>query len=163
MIDLRHATEADLPIIVAIYNASIGGRRATGDLNPVSLESRLRWFNDHHPQSHPIWIAETDGKIAGWLSFQAFYGRAAYRKTAELSIYICPQYQRQGIGQFLLQNAITRSSQLQLTTLLGFIFAHNLPSLALFQKQGFEQWGYLPKVAELDELEKDLVIMGRRV
>jgi len=163
MMDLRNATETDLPIIVDIYNASIGGRLATGDLHPVSLESRLRWFNDHHPQSHPIWIAETNGKIAGWLSFQAFYGRAAYRKTAELSIYICPEHQRQGIGQFLLQNAIARSPQLQLTHLLGFIFAHNLPSLALFQKHGFEKWGYLPRIAELDEIEKDLVIMGRHI
>lgn len=163
MIDLRNATEGDLPIIVDIYNASIGGRLATGDLNPVSLESRLHWFDSHHPQSHPIWVAETEGKIAGWLSFQAFYGRAAYRKTAELSIYICPQHQRRGIGQFLLQSAIARSPELHLTSLLGFIFAHNLPSLNLFRKYGFEQWGYLPQIAELDEQEKDLVIMGRRI
>jgi L-amino acid N-acyltransferase YncA len=47
--------------------------------------------------------------------------------------------------------------------LLGFIFAHNEPSLRLFAKFGFERWGYLPKVAELDEVERDLVIMGKRV
>jgi phosphinothricin acetyltransferase len=46
--------------------------------------------------------------------------------------------------------------------LLGFIFGHNLTSLALFNKFGFARWGVLPKVALLDGVERDLVIVGRR-
>jgi L-amino acid N-acyltransferase YncA len=163
MLNLRNATEFDLPTIVEIYNASIGGRLATGDLDPISPESRLQWFHDHLPQTYPIWIVEKESQIAGWLSFQRFYGRAAYAKTAELSIYVLPDYQRQGVGQFLLQSAIAHAPELNLKTLLGFIFAHNHPSLKLFEKYEFERWGYLPKVAEIDCQEKDLVIMGRRV
>jgi phosphinothricin acetyltransferase len=162
-LDLRDATVADLPRIAEIYNESIGGRLATGDLVPVSVESRVDWFENHDPHTHPIWVAQINGEIAGWLSFQPFYGRAAYRKTVEISIYICPQHQRQGVGHFFLQNAIAFSPELQLSTLLGFIFAHNQPSLGLFQKNGFERWGYLPKIAELDDVERDLVILGRRV
>jgi hypothetical protein len=64
---------------------------------------------------------------------------------------------------FSLQNAIAYSPKLQLSTLLGFIFAHNQPSLGLFQKNGFERWGHLPKIAELDDVKRDLVILGRRV
>jgi L-amino acid N-acyltransferase YncA len=47
--------------------------------------------------------------------------------------------------------------------LLGFIFAHNQPSLQLFEKFGFQQWGYLPQVAHLDGVERDLVIVGRKI
>lgn len=163
MLDLRDATEADLSAIVDIYNASIGGRLATGDLNPVSIESRQKWFRDRDRANYPVWVVEKQGNIAGWMSFQAFYGRPAYRKTAEISLYVAPAYQRQGVGQFCLQAAIARAPQLDLKTLLGFIFAHNRPSLALFEKHGFQRWGYLPQVAELDAVEKDLVIMGRRL
>jgi L-amino acid N-acyltransferase YncA len=161
---IRAATEADLPAIVEIYNASIPSRMATADTEPVSVESRKRWFEEHSPTSRPIWVMESETIIVGWLSFQSFYGRPAYRKTAELSLYVSPPYQRQGIGDELLKEAIQRSRKLLgLETLIGFIFAHNYPSLKLFAKYQFQQWGYLPQVAELDGIERDVVILGRMV
>ena len=45
----------------------------------------------------------------------------------------------------------------------GFIFGHNIPSLRLFEKFGFARWAHLPGVALLDDVERDLVIVGRRV
>ncbi|NJK50436.1 N-acetyltransferase [Candidatus Gracilibacteria bacterium] len=159
---IRDATETDLPAIIEIYNASIPSRQATADLEPIAVESRKRWFEEHSPNNRPIWVMEVEQTIAGWLSFQSFYGRPAYHKTAELSIYVSPIYHRQGIGEQLLQQAIARSPHLGLNTLLGFIFAHNQPSLQLFAKYQFQQWGYLPKIAELDEIERDLIILGRR-
>ncbi len=47
--------------------------------------------------------------------------------------------------------------------MLGFIFGHNEPSLRLFQRFEFETWGTLPRVAVLDGVERDLVILGRRL
>ncbi|TVQ47712.1 MAG: N-acetyltransferase family protein [Gloeocapsa sp. DLM2.Bin57] len=160
---IREATELDLPVIVEIYNASIPDRLATADLVPVTLESRLHWFQVHKSGDRPIWVLEIDGKIAGWLSFQSFYGRPAYRHTAEISIYVSPDWRRQGVGQELLTKAIMESPKLNITTLLAFVFAHNQPSLTLFKKQGFQQWGYLPGVAKLDAQIRDLVILGRKV
>jgi L-amino acid N-acyltransferase YncA len=160
---IRDANKADLPAIVEIYNASIPTRIATADLEPISLESRQQWFDEHSPNSKPIWVMEIEAKIAGWLSFQSFYGRRAYHKTAELSIYISPLYQRQGIGKQLLQTAIDRSPSLGLNTLIGLVFAHNQPSLQLLTKYQFQQWGYLPKVADMDGIDRDLIIMGRRI
>jgi phosphinothricin acetyltransferase len=160
---MRDATEADLPAIVATYNASIPGRMATADMEPVSVESRRPWFREHNANSRPLWIMESAGQVVAWLSFQSFYGRPAYRATAELSVYVSPAYQRQGVGRQLVQEAIRRSPSLGLRTLLGFIFAHNAPSLSLFEGLGFQRWAYLPRVAELDGIERDLVIVGLRV
>jgi len=159
---IRDAVESDLPAIVQIYNAAIPGRMSTADLQPVSVESRLSWYRAHSPNSLPIWVMESEQNIVGWLSFQLFYGRAAYQHTAEVSIYVAPDRQCCGIGQKLLQSAIMRSPQLQLKTLMGIIFAHNQPSLRLFEKFGFQQWGYLPQVAELDSVERDVIILGLR-
>ncbi|MFB2833178.1 N-acetyltransferase family protein [Floridanema evergladense] len=161
---LRDAIESDLPIIVEIYNAAIPGRIAAGDVQPVTVESRLIWFREHKPNSRPVWVAEIDEVIVGWLSFQPFcYNRPAYRYTAELSIYISANYRGCGVGGFLLKAAIDKSPALGIKTLLGYIFAHNQPSLRLFQKMGFQQWGYLPGVGELDGIERDLVIVGLRL
>lgn len=160
---IRDATEADLPAIIAIYNATIAGRIATADTEPVSVESRHDWFHEHNPNARPLWVALENDDIAGWLGFQSFYGRRAYHATAELSVYVASDRQRKGIGSTLLTKAIELAPQLGLKTLLGFIFAHNDASLRLFEKLGFQHWGVLPRVAELDGVERDLIIVGRRL
>ncbi len=159
---LRDAGPEDLPRIVEIYNASIPGRCATADTESVSLESKRAWFAEHSPESVPLWVLERGGEITGWLSFSRFYGRPAYAGTAELSVYVAPEFQRKAVATRLLGAALARAPELGFTTLLGFIFGHNDPSLRLFAKFGFEEWGQLPRIARLDDIERDLIIVGRR-
>lgn len=159
----RDARREDLAPIVEIYNATIPSRMVTADTEPVSVESRVPWFEEHAPGVRPLWVVEVDGRIAGWLSFSSFYGRPAYRRTAELSVYVRDAFRRRGVGAYLLAQALAGSPALGLDTLLGFIFGHNQPSLALFARLGFARWGELPRVAVLDGVERDLVIVGRRV
>lgn len=159
----RIAARADLPRIVEIYNGTVPTRMVTADLDPVTVQSREAWFAAHLPARRPLWVSEVDGRVAGWLSFSSFYGRPAYDGTAEISVYIDSPCRRCGLGGFLLGEALRAAPALQLHTLLGFIFGHNQPSLALFQAHGFESWGRLPRVAVLDGIERDLVIVGRRV
>lgn len=159
---IRNALESDLPAILTIYNAAIPGRLATADTEPIAVSSRQAWFAEHDA-TRPLRVAAIDSAVAGWLSFQSFYGRPAYRATAEVSVYVSPDHQRHGIGRALLANAVDAAPRLGLKTLLGFIFGHNEPSLRLFGEFGFQRWALLPRVAELDGTERDLVIVGLRV
>jgi L-amino acid N-acyltransferase YncA len=159
----RIARLDDLEAIVAIYNATIPSRQVTADLEPISVESRVAWFEAHSPATRPLWVTQIDGTTAAWLSFSSFYGRPAYDRTAEISIYVAEKFRRHGLGRYLLNTALTASPRLKIDTLLGFIFGHNTPSLALFERDGFARWGVLPRVAVLDDMERDLVIVGRRV
>lgn len=167
---LRNAVEADLPAIVAIYNAVIPGRMVTADLEPVTVESRRPWLLAHQAPTRPIWVlideagsAGPGGTVAAWLSVDTFYPRAAYDGTAMIAIYVEERYRRRGLGRALLETALQRAPQLGLHTLLGYIFGHNAPSLRLFESFGFARWGHLPRVAILDGVERDLIITGRRL
>lgn len=160
---IRDAVEADLPAIVAIYNAAIRGRISTAQLDPVSVEERMPWFHEHSPGSHPLWMAEVDGQAAGWLSFHPFITRCAYRGTAEISVYVSEKFWRAGLGQALLEEAVAQSPRLGISALVGCIFGHNEPSLRLFERLGFERWGLLPRIARVDGVERNLVIVGRHV
>jgi phosphinothricin acetyltransferase len=159
----RIARREDLAEIVAIYNSTVASRMVTADTEPVAVESRNHWFEAHLPSSRPLWVVDREGRVAAWLSFSSFYGRPAYRRTAELSVYVHEDFRQQGLGRYLLTQALLEAPALGVDTLLGFIFGHNLPSLALFGAFGFLRWGNLPKVAVLDGVERDLVIVGRRV
>jgi L-amino acid N-acyltransferase YncA len=160
---LRVATPADLPAIVAIYNATIPSRMVTADLDPVTVADRRPWFDAHDQDRHPLWVLEEKQEITAWMSFQAFYGRPAYRATVEVSVYVAETHRGRGLGRTLLKHALSEARSRRIDTLLGFIFGHNEPSLRLFESLGFARWGRLPGVATLDGVQRDLVIVGRRV
>jgi L-amino acid N-acyltransferase YncA len=162
-VKIRDAVEEDLPAIVEIYNSTVPSRMVTADPEPVSIESRRAWFREHDPKSRPIWVAEVNGEIVGWFSFENFRKKPAYYATAEVSVYVSEKHRRRGIGRRLLEEAIRRSPQLGLKTLTGGIFGHNEPSIKLFEHFGFERWAHYPKVAELDGVERDLVVLGLRL
>lgn len=164
VLSIRHAQPADLPRIVAIYNAAIPERMATADTEGVSVASREAWFAEFHPARRPLWVcASPDDAVAGWLSLRSFYGRPAYHATVEVGVYVDPALRRRGVAQALLSHALAHAPALGIRTLLGFVFAHNAPSLALFEGAGFGMWGRLPRVAELDGVERDVLIVGLRL
>src|SRR5882724_10304669 len=103
---LRDATEADLPAIVEIYNATILGRMVTADLDPVTVESRRAWFAAHQNPSRPLWVlADGANEICAWLRFDAFRVRADDGGTAVIAIYVSPRQRRRGHGRAMLEGA----------------------------------------------------------
>lgn len=160
---IRHATHADLPAVVAIYNASIPGRMATADTEPVTVAQREEWFGAFDPAARPLWVWETQGEVAGWLGLRSFYGRPAYHRTVESAVYVAPARRGRGIARALLAHALAAAPRLGIANVLAFVFAHNAPSIALFREQGFERWGLLPRVCEMDGRELDVEILGRRL
>jgi phosphinothricin acetyltransferase len=161
---LRDATAADLPAIVDIYNSTIAGRMVTADLEPVTVASRRPWFDAHQSPTRPLWVlCDERGTVAAWLSFDTFYPRAAYDGTAMIALYVAPTHRRLGLGRSLLLSAVERAPSLGLHTLLGYIFGHNEPSLRLFEAHEFVRWAHLPRVAVLDGVARDLIIVGRRL
>ena len=160
---IRHATKSDLPAVVAIYNASIPGRMSTADLEPVTVAEREEWFRAFDPQSRPLWIFESEGKPVGWLGLRSFYGRPAYHRTVESAVFVAPEHQREGVARKLLSHALEECPRLGISNVLAFVLAHNMPSVTLFEAHGFGRWGLLPRVCEMDGLERDVLILGRHL
>ena len=132
---IRHACPGDLPRIFEIYNASIPGRLATADTEPVTLASREGWFRDVDPARRPLWVhCDGDQPPMAWLSLRSFYGRPAYAATVEVGVYTAPEGLRQGRAKALLAHAVAAMNGLKVRTMLAYVFAHNAPSLALFER-----------------------------
>lgn len=160
----RNATFDDLPKIVAIYNSTIASRMVTADTEEVSVEDKLNWFHEHSTNFRPLWMIENlDNEVIGWVSFQSFYGRPAYNGTAEISIYLDQNFRGNGYGKQILEYSLQQASTFGIKDVLAFIFAHNEPSVNLFQNFGFEVWGNFPNIAVLDDIERSLLILGKRI
>lgn len=161
--EFKYAQPDDLPRIVRTYNSTIASRMVTADLEEVSVESKKAWFDSHSQNKRPLWIILSDGQYAGWMSFSSFYGRPAYDGAVEVSIYLDQEFWGKGLGKACLQKAIDLSPEYGIHSLLGFIFGHNTPSLNLFYAFGFEKWGHLPAVANMEGTWRDLLILGKKV
>ena len=161
---IRNAVGEDLPAIVGIYNSTIPSRIVSADTEPISVEQRLPWFREHEPSRRPIWVMEDGGEVAGWLSLSDFYdARPAYHATAEVGVYVREDYRGRGIGRRLVEEAISRAPELGLKTLTAGAFGHNEASVRLFEAMGFREWAHFPGVAELDGVERNLVVLGLRL
>ena len=162
--NIRPARLDDLSAIVHIYNQSIPSRQSTGDTELVKVEDRKKWFEEHLPNKHPIFVAEVHGQIAGWCSLSAYRpGRMALRFTAEISYYIASEHQRKGVGKALVKHALAACLSLQIKNVIAIILERNLPSQMLLEKMGFEKWGHLPNVVDFDGDETGHLYYGRRV
>lgn len=162
-VTVRDAVERDLPAIIEIYNAAVLTRIATAQTEPATLESRRDWLGEHTPDRHPFWVAENGDQVVGWLNFKSFLPRCAYTGTVEVSVYVDEKFHRCGVAKKLLEEAITRAPVLGIGAMVGLIFSHNEPSLRLFERLGFQRWGELPRVAQIDDVARSLTIMGRHV
>ncbi|MCX8640086.1 N-acetyltransferase [Gilliamella sp. B3172] len=161
MITYCDATLDDLAFIVDVYNSTIASRSVTADINPVTVESRLDWFNQHNPQHRPLWLIKYHNQPCGWVSLSSFYGRPAYDKTVEISLYLHQDFRGKKIGQIMVAKIEAFAQQAGINTILSFVFGHNTASVNLFKKMHYQQWGLLPNVAELDGISRDLVIFGK--
>ena len=160
----RDAALQDLTKIVEIYNSTVASRMVTADTEPVSVESRIPWFQEHSPNKRPLWIIENKKRdTIGWISFQSFYGRPAYDATIELSMYLDASYRGKGLGKQAVRHILAEAPKFGVKTILGYVFSHNEPSIKLFKSFGFEVWATLPNIATLDGVEKSLNIVGKRI
>ena len=161
---IRIAQLDDLPVIVDIYNQSIPSKQSTGDTQPLRVEDRRPWFEEHRPNEHPIFVADVEGQIVGWCSLSAYRpGRAALRFTREISYYIDFAHHRQGIATALVEHALAACPALQIKHVFAIVLEGNQASLNLLKKFGFEQWGYLPRVADFGGKEVGHLYYGRHV
>lgn len=154
----RQANIDDIALITDLYNQGI--KIANADLHPVSVDSRKRWFLAHD-DTRPIMGLYDDNRLIAWASLSNLYDRPAYYISVEISIYIDKAYQGQGIGTGLLSQMLIVARQIGIMNVTALIYKDNHASMALFGKAGFEVWGRLPLICEVDGVYKDVMILGK--
>lgn len=71
---IEDATLEDLPAIVAIYNETIAGRMVTADLEPVTVDARRKWFDEHSPDFRPLLVMKSGGRSSPGSAFSPSMG-----------------------------------------------------------------------------------------
>ena len=144
-VSIRVAREEDLPRILAIYNHEVRVSTATYDTQPRTPLEHRAWFK-HHGDSNPVLVAEAATGVLGWASLSPWSDRAAYGKSAEVSVYVAEEARRRGIGRALLEALIEAGRECGHHALLARISADNEASIRLHAELGFFVAGTLQEV-----------------
>jgi phosphinothricin acetyltransferase len=88
-------------------------------------------------------VAQAEGEVVGYAYATQFRDRAAYRFTAEDSIYVDARRTRMGIGKLLLGALLERSAAQGFRTIVAVIGGAEPASIALHAGLGFVEVGRL--------------------
>jgi len=161
---IRLATYRDLESINEIYNLAIPSRISTADTELITIKERKRWFKKHKPDKYPVYVAEMDSRLVGWITLGPYRpGGKALRYTLEVSYYIHPDHQRKGIGSGLMKFIIEKAPDYQVKTLIAILLEQNKASIRLLEKFGFKKWGLMPRAADFNGREDNHLYYGLRV
>ena len=159
MVNIRTATEKDLPVMLEIYNDIILNTTAVYDYEPHTLAMRIDWFEAKKAQSFPVFVAEEKGKIGGFSSIGPFRNWAAYKHTVENSVYVASGQRGKGIGKLLLQPLIDAAKKLEMHTIIAGIDSTNDASIILHQRFGFIEVAHFKQVGYKFNKWLDLIFM----
>jgi L-amino acid N-acyltransferase YncA len=146
MLTIRQAVPADLPALVDIYNYAVRETTATFDLEEQSVADRQAWFASHQPAQYPLLVVEDDGVVLGYSGILPYRVKPAYRHTVELSIYVHPAAQGQGIGKRLMEAIIEQAQTIGYHVIISGITGGNDVSFRLHEQFGFQEVGILREV-----------------
>ena len=144
---IRPATLADIPAITRIYAHAVQHGTASFELEPptqADMEKRMRALLD---DKFPYFVAEIDGKIAGYAYASLYRPRPAYRFTVEDSIYVDPDIHRRGIGKALLLKLIEVCTAMGFRQMIAVIGdSEQAGSIGVHKACGFEPAGNLKNI-----------------
>lgn len=158
----RKSTEKDLPILTDVYNEAIRKGDCTCDTKEFSVEERRDWLNEHNSADYPLFTCTVDNKIAGYIYLSPYRGgRNALRRAAEVSYYFSSNYHNLGIGSKSMEFIIEEARKTNIEILIAILLDCNKPSIKLLEKYQFEEWGRMPRCAELKGKFVDHIYLGR--
>lgn len=157
-VTLRPLNAEDWDDVRRIYADGIATKNATfeTEVPPVDV-LETKWLPGHR------WVADIDGRVAGWAAITPTSPRDCYRGVGETSVYVDPGHSGQGIGRALVRHQISAADTAGLWTLQTSIFPENEASLAIHRAAGFRDVGRRERIAQLDDIWRDTILLERRV
>jgi L-amino acid N-acyltransferase YncA len=153
LIDLK---ESDFNLVKEIYDYYILNSTATFHKDLISIEELKSVILISHPK-YKSFLIDYEGETCGYCYISQYKNRQAYDRTAEITIYLKPDYSGKGIGEETLKLLETVAKKNEICVLIGIITGENQASIRLFEKCGYEKCAHFKKVGEKFDRLLDVV------
>ena len=161
-VTIRPVAPGDIAAITRIYAHAVTYGTASFELEPPDEAEMARRQSGLLAKRFPYFVAERSGVIAGYAYAGPYRDRHAYDWCVEDSIYLAPQFHRQGIGRLLLTRLIVDSQARGFRQMLGVIGdSANTGSIAVHAACGFRLIGNFQSIGFKHGRWLDTVLMQR--
>ena len=154
---VRDMIECDSKSVLEIYRMGLESKNATFE---TIVPSWQEWDSKH--LSHSRFVSESEGNVVGWAALTPFSNREVYQGVAEVSIYVANGFHGKKVGSGLMEQIIISSELNGIWTLVSSVFPENEATLKLHTKFRFRIIGKREKIARLDGLWRDTILLERR-
>jgi L-amino acid N-acyltransferase YncA len=155
--EIRTMGGDDWPAVEEIYAEGIAARLATFE---TATPTFAEFDADHVPQ-HRL-VAVDEDRVVGWAALSPTSRRDCYAGVVEHSVYVRSDARGRGVGRMLVDALIRSADDAGLWTIQTSIFPENEASLALHEKLGFRVVGRRERIAQLDGVWRDTILLERR-
>lgn len=153
LIDLK---DEDYKIIKELYDYYILNSTATFHTDRISLQDLKETVLVGHPK-YKSFLINYKGETCGYCYISQYKKRQAYDRTAEITIYLKPEFFGKGIGKQALEKLEIIAKNNGISVLIGVISGDNKQSIRLFEKCGFEKCAHFRKVGEKFDKVLDVI------
>ncbi|MEN9869003.1 MAG: hypothetical protein RL748_4593 [Pseudomonadota bacterium] len=141
---IRSATAPDAPVIAQVHVES--WQHAYRDCLPfdylanLSVDARCKMWQGAIAKGAPrVWVADVDGKIAGFVAIGPSRDEGALPDAFEVwAIYLAPAYWGQGVGRELMQTAREFCVQSAASSVSLWVIVGNQRAIGFYRSLGFE-------------------------
>ena len=159
---IRDATEDDAEACAAIYAPYVIDTAITFEYEPPSAAEMARRIAAAQ-RTHAWLVLEEAGRVVGYAYAGPFKERAAYRWSAEVSVYLESGRRRGGNGRLLYEALFARLAERGFRTLVAVMTLPNEASEGLHQALGFEPVGTFRRVGWKHGQWRDVAWAQRRI
>ena len=161
-ISVRPSEANDAAALRDIYNYYVEHSHVTFDLEPKSTSERRAWLEKfNNPQHRCCSAVQSDGTVLGYACSAQFKAKPAYASSVEVSVYVAPSNQQQGIGQQLYKYLLPLLDAAKVHRCYAGIALPNAGSIRLHQQQGFNEIAHLSEVGYKFNRYWDVIWMQR--
>lgn len=158
---IRPATDADLPAVADLYDREAREGLATFDVVGRSVETWRGYLRDE--PGHRFLVAEAAGELLGFAYAAAYRPKPAYGLTRETTVYVAPAAQGRGVGRSLYDALLAQLRADGVHLVVAAVALPNDASLALHRAVGFEDVGVMREVGRKHDRWIDVRWLQRRL
>lgn len=101
------------------------------------------------------------GELAGFAFLRAYNPIPTFKRVAEISYFIKPQYTKKGLGKDVLGYLVKEAKKLGITSILASISSLNEQSINFHLRNGFIRCGTFSKIGQKFGKDFDVIWMQR--
>jgi L-amino acid N-acyltransferase YncA len=141
------AEEKDLKTILDLYNLYILTTTATFYHSPISKEELLQLIFIGH-EKYQTYLIQYCNETVGFCFLTQYRKKEAYDQTAEIGVYLKPEFTGKGIGSAVVTFLEKVAGSKHFRVVLASISGENTASIKLFQRMGFEKCAHYREIGE---------------